>query len=54
MGRGRDEARQLNYRFVMQAIADLGFTGFVTHEYSPAEGHDAMESLKKAMEICTV
>jgi hydroxypyruvate isomerase len=49
-----DDTQELNYRFVMQAIADLGFTGFVTHEYSPAEGHDAMESLKKAMEICTV
>jgi hydroxypyruvate isomerase len=49
-----DETQELNYRFVMQAIADLGFTGFVSHEYSPAEGHDPIESLKKAMEICTV
>ena len=49
-----DDTQELNYRFVMQAIADLGFTGFVTHEYTPAEGHDPMESLKKAMEICTV
>ncbi|MEO7270619.1 MAG: TIM barrel protein [Vicinamibacterales bacterium] len=49
-----DDSQELNYRFVMQGIADLGFTGFVTHEYSPAEGHDAMTSLKKAMEICTV
>jgi len=49
-----DDTQELNYRFVMQAIADLGFTGFVTHEYTPAEGHDAMASLKKAMEICTV
>ena len=49
-----DDTQELNYRFVMQAVADLGFTGFVTHEYSPAEGHDPMSSLKKAMEICTV
>ena len=49
-----DDTQELNYRFVMQAIADLGFTGFVTHEYSPAEGHDPMDSLKKAMEICSV
>ena len=35
----------------MQAIADLGFTGFVTHEYSPAKGTIRSE-LKKAMEIC--
>jgi hypothetical protein len=38
----------------MRAIADLGFTGFVTHEYTPGEGRDPMESLRKAMEICTV
>jgi len=49
-----DDTQELNYRFVMQAIADLGFTGFVSHEYSPAEGHDPMDSLKKAMDICTV
>jgi hydroxypyruvate isomerase len=49
-----DDTQELNYRFVMQAIADLGFAGFVTHEYTPAEGRDAMESLKKAMDICTV
>jgi len=49
-----DETQELNYHFVMKAIADLGYSGFVTHEYSPAEGHDAIESLKKAMEICTV
>ena len=49
-----DDTQELNYRFVMQAIADLGFTGFVTHEYTPAEGRDPMASLKKAMEICTV
>jgi hydroxypyruvate isomerase len=49
-----DDTQELNYHFVMQAIADLGFKGFVTHEYSPAEGHDPMTSLKKAMEICSV
>ena len=38
----------------MKAIADLGFTGFVTHEYSPTQGNDALKELVKAMEICTV
>jgi hypothetical protein len=38
----------------MQAIADLAYTGFVSHEYSPAEGHDPIDSLRKAMAICTV
>jgi hydroxypyruvate isomerase len=49
-----DETQELNYRFIMQAIADLGFQGFVTHEYSPAMGHDPIETLKKAIDICTV
>jgi hydroxypyruvate isomerase len=49
-----DETQEVNYRFVMQAIADLGFQGFVTHEYTPAQGRDPIESLKKAMAICAV
>ncbi len=49
-----DESQELNYRFIAQAIADLGFTGFIAHEYSPAPGHDALQSLARAMEICDV
>ncbi len=47
-----DETQELNYRFVMQAIADLGYTGFVSHEYSPSQGHDPIAELEKAIEIC--
>lgn len=49
-----DETQELNYRFIAQAIADLGFTGYLTHEYSPAPGHDPVATLNKAMEICDV
>ena len=49
-----DDTQELNYRFVMQAIADLGFTGFVTHEYSPKKEHDPIAMLAKAIEICDV
>ena len=49
-----DDTQELNYRFVMQAIAELGFTGFVSHEYSPSEGHDPIAELIKAMQICDV
>jgi hydroxypyruvate isomerase len=49
-----DETQELNYRFIAQAIADLGFTGFIAHEYSPAQGHDPIATLNKAMEICDV
>jgi hydroxypyruvate isomerase len=47
-----DDTQELNYRFVMKAIADLGYAGFVTHEYSPTMGNDALKELAKAMEIC--
>jgi hydroxypyruvate isomerase len=49
-----DESQELNWSFVMRAIADLGFTGFVTHEYSPAQGHDPIKVLEKAISICDV
>src|SRR6202162_3441368 len=49
-----DQTQELNYPFVMQAIADLGFTGFVSHEYSPTQGHDPIATLNKAIEICDV
>ena len=38
----------------MQAIAELNYTGFVSHEYSPAMGHDPIETLDKAIAICDV
>jgi hydroxypyruvate isomerase len=49
-----DESQELNYRVVMQAIADLGFTGFVSHEYSPEPGHDPIAVLDQAIAICDV
>jgi hypothetical protein len=32
----------------------VGYTGFVSHEYTPAPGRDARESLKQAIAIMTV
>ena len=49
-----DDTQELNYRFVAKTIADLGYTGYVSHEYRPAPGRDAKESLKQAIEIMTV
>ena len=42
------------YPTVAKTIADLGYTGYVSHEYRPAPGRDAKESLKQAIEIMTV
>ncbi len=47
-----DESQEINYHFVAQAIADLGYTGYMSHEYSPAQGHDPITVLEKAIEIC--
>ena len=47
-----DDTQELNYHFVMQAIAELGYTGFVSHEYSPSQGNDPIATLEKAIEIC--
>ena len=49
-----DGTQELNYHFIAQTIADLGFTGYVAHEYSPAQGRDAIQSLNQAMEIFDV
>lgn len=49
-----DDTQELNYHFVMQAIAELNFTGFVSHEYSPAMGHDPIQTLDKAIALCDV
>jgi hydroxypyruvate isomerase len=49
-----DGTQELNYHFIAQVIADLGFSGYVAHEYSPAQGRDAIQSLNQAMEIFDV
>jgi hydroxypyruvate isomerase len=49
-----DATQELNYHFIAQVIADSGFTGYVAHEYSPAPGRDAIQSLNQAMEIFDV
>jgi hydroxypyruvate isomerase len=49
-----DETQEINYRFVAQAIAETGYTAYISHEYSPAQGHDPITVLKKAIEICDV
>ena len=49
-----DETQELNYRFVAQTIADLGFSGYVAHEYRPTAGRDPLESLRRTVEIMDV
>jgi hydroxypyruvate isomerase len=47
-----DDTQELNYRRVIQTIADLGFSGYVAQEFVPKR--DPLTSLKQAFEICDV
>ena len=47
-----DRDSELNYPFIAKAIADLGYTGWMSHEYSPAQGRDWKEALKAAIALC--
>jgi hydroxypyruvate isomerase len=49
-----DNTQELNYPLIAKTIADLGFTGFITHEYRPAAGKNPMESLKQSIAIMDV
>lgn len=45
---------ELDYRFIAQKIADLGFQGFVTHEWSPSTESEAESDLRRSVELMTV
>jgi hydroxypyruvate isomerase len=45
-----DDTQELNYRRVMQSLADLGFAGYVAQEFVPRR--DPLTSLRQAFEIC--
>jgi hydroxypyruvate isomerase len=47
-----DDTQELNWAAVAKAIADLGFQGFVAHEFVPTK--DPMTSLAAAVKTCTV
>ena len=47
-----DDTQELNYRAIAQAIVDLKYTGYLSHEYSPLR--DPLKSLDQAISICDV
>ncbi|MGH9659353.1 MAG: hydroxypyruvate isomerase family protein [Bryobacteraceae bacterium] len=47
-----DDTQEMNYRGIARAIADLGFQGFVAHEYSPTR--DAIRSLEETLAMFEV
>ncbi len=49
-----DATQEINYRFVAQSIADLGFSGYISHEFRPAPGHDPLDCIREAYKIIDV
>ncbi len=47
-----DESQELNYKAISQAIVDLGFKGYMAHEFVPLR--DPLKSLAEAVELCDV
>lgn len=52
-GRGElNDQQEIAYRPIMQALADVGYRGYVGHEFIPTG--DPLAGLKQAIEVCTV
>lgn len=47
-----DETQELQWRSVCAAIADMGYTGYVAHEFVPTR--DPLTSLREAVALCDV
>jgi hydroxypyruvate isomerase len=47
-----DDTQELNWRAVMRAIADTGYTGYVAHEFIPTR--DPLTSLRDAVKLCDI
>jgi hydroxypyruvate isomerase len=49
-----DDTQELNWHFIAQAIADLNYKGFVTHEWTPTPGRNYLDGLKQALDVMKV
>ena len=49
-----DDTQELNYKAIAQAIVDLGYTGYMSHEYSLTAGSDPLTVLDQMLTICDV
>lgn len=47
-----DNQQELNYPAIMQALLDIGYEGYVGHEFIPTR--DPMDGLREAMDLCDV
>jgi hydroxypyruvate isomerase len=49
-----DFSQEMNYRYIAEVIADLPFSGYVSHEWRPTPGRDPLRSIAEAIEIMDV
>lgn len=47
-----DDTQEMNYRGIARALVDMGFRGYVSHEYSPTR--DPIQSLEETLKIFDV
>jgi hydroxypyruvate isomerase len=48
-----NDSQELNYRAIARTIADLGYAGYLAHEFAPTRS-DPFVSLEEAFELCKV
>jgi hydroxypyruvate isomerase len=49
-----DDTQEINWRFVANAIADLGYTGYVAHETQGQKSSDPIKSLEQNFAVLNV
>jgi hydroxypyruvate isomerase len=49
-----DETQELNYRHLALTIAELGYQGYISHEWTPSAGQDQEAVLRKCVDIIGV
>ena len=49
-----DDTQEVNWRFVANAIATSGYTGYVAHEWYPTAGRDPIKRLEQCFAILDV
>ena len=49
-----DDSQEMNYTGICRGIADTGYQGCLSHEYSPSKGKDALVTLDAMMKLCEV
>jgi hydroxypyruvate isomerase len=49
-----DDTQEVNWRFIANAIATSGYTGYVAHEWYPSAGRDVVKNLEQCFKILDV